>query len=265
MRDNMIKKICVVCGNAFLGSANSRYCSKSCKNSKIPTTDHVGETHFELKIESAYRQKSILYVICKCTCGNSCTVRYDSLLSGNTKSCGHLYDANLFKPSDLTGTVNEFGVVAIKKTGTKKWNSTEWECRCVCGKIFFVESARFYKTKSCGCSGYENRVKNMEKGRADYVVENTHVINLTHKKLLKNNTSGCTGVFYDKSRNRWVAQIVFKGRLYHLGRYERKKDAIAVRKEAENQLHSNFLKWFASAYPDRWEKIQRKNHTDLLN
>lgn len=49
-------------------------------------------------------------------------------------------------------------------------------------------------------------------------VENTRLDNLT-AATAKNNTSGYKGVTWDNSRKKWRAQIVFKGKAYHLGRY----------------------------------------------
>ena len=76
--------------------------------------------------------------------------------------------------------------------------------------------------------------------------------------MLRNNTSGVRGVSWDKNRRKWAATIVFKGKTYHLGRYYNIEDAAAVRKEAENALFGDFLKWFQEAYPERWEKFNKK-------
>lgn len=75
--------------------------------------------------------------------------------------------------------------------------------------------------------------------------------------MLKNNTSGVTGVSFDKTRGKWTAQIVFKGKNYYLGRYIEKKDAIVARKEAEKHLFGDFLQWFKTEYPERWEKLNK--------
>lgn len=56
-----MKKICSVCKKEFEGTSRSKYCSDECRNKKIYTEEHVGEIHNELKVERAYRKKSILY------------------------------------------------------------------------------------------------------------------------------------------------------------------------------------------------------------
>lgn len=46
------------------------------------------------------------------------------------------------------------------------------------------------------------------------------------------NTSGFTGVTWDRQRGKWSAQIVFKYQIHNLGRFLDKDDAIAARKAA---------------------------------
>ena len=43
-----------------------------------------------------------------------------------------------------------------------------------------------------------------------------------------------------------------------MGRYYNIEDAATVRKEAENALFGDFLKWFQEVYPERWEKFNKK-------
>lgn len=49
----------------------------------------------------------------------------------------------------------------------------------------------------------------------------------------KTNTSGKTGVSFDKSRNKWAAYIWVDKKKIHIGRYDSKQKAIAARKDAE--------------------------------
>ena len=85
---------------------------------------------------------------------------------------------------------------------------------------------------------------------------------LNRKKMLKNNTSGVRSITYDRTAQKWQAQIVFKGKTYKLGRYIDKEDAIRARKMAEEAMFGNFLKWFQDTYPDRWKRM---TNTDSLN
>ena len=58
--------------------------------------------------------------------------------------------------------------------------------------------------------------------------EVTHQENLCNRKQLKSNTSGVTGVAWDKSRNKWKVQLAGK----HLGRFENFEDAVTCRNAA---------------------------------
>lgn len=60
-----------------------------------------------------------------------------------------------------------------------------------------------------------------------------------HKCRQLNNTSGFTGVTWDRSRLKWTAWIKINRRTKYLGGFENIEDAIACRKnaEAENNFH----------------------------
>lgn len=48
-----------------------------------------------------------------------------------------------------------------------------------------------------------------------------------------NNTSGHTGVYFDKNLNKWRAGIMIERTTVHLGQFENIEDAVRVRKSAE--------------------------------
>jgi hypothetical protein len=71
---------------------------------------------------------------------------------------------------------------------------------------------------------------------------NNHIENLrlvTNKEnqrnrtvINKNNTSGCTGVTWDKNKRKWLAQISVNNKNKYLGRYETKEEAASAYNEA---------------------------------
>lgn len=71
--------------------------------------------------------------------------------------------------------------------------------------------------------------------------EVTHSSNGKNLSLKKNNTSGITGVVWNKERKKWQAQIAPNGKMITLGRFENLEDAIDARKKAELKygFHSN--------------------------
>lgn len=55
-------------------------------------------------------------------------------------------------------------------------------------------------------------------------------------QLQSNNISGVRGVYFDKLKDVWVAQIKVKGKLYNLGSSVNKQIAITLRKNAERRF-----------------------------
>lgn len=53
--------------------------------------------------------------------------------------------------------------------------------------------------------------------------------NCRNRGLQPNNTSGVTGVSWNKRQNKWIAYINKQGKRIHLGYYATKKQAVAVR------------------------------------
>ena len=69
-----------------------------------------------------------------------------------------------------------------------------------------------------------------------YIVNSEHQENTYNKELCSTNTSGVTGVSWDKLRNKWIAHIKRK----NLGRFNTKEEAIKVRKQAEIEYFGEF-------------------------
>lgn len=76
--------------------------------------------------------------------------------------------------------------------------------------------------------------------KAKAYVEGTNLDALT-SGLSPRNKSGYRGVSWDSTYKLWVAGITFKGRTYHLGRYESIAEAVAARKRAEEKLFQPML------------------------
>ena len=57
--------------------------------------------------------------------------------------------------------------------------------------------------------------------------------NMMNRSIQSNNTSGITGVNWDKSRGKWRAQIMLNKKTKYLGLYENIEDAIQARRQAE--------------------------------
>ena len=91
--------------------------------------------------------------LCECDCGNEIVVIRNSLISGNTTSCGCKYRSF----GDITG--KRFGkLTAIEFDHKDANNKSYWLCECDCGNKTIVSrsSLTSERTKSCGCSRREN-------------------------------------------------------------------------------------------------------------
>lgn len=191
------------------------------------------------------RASSQVVWLCRCDCGNMVEATTTHLTRGNTKSCGCARKG--VNRIDLTG--RKFGrLLVLFPTDKHLGNSVIWRCRCDCGNITEAASINLLKgnTRSCGCLASEvHRVSSaeMRKVRGKNYVYGTDLCQL-QREPRADNTSGVVGVSYDKSIQRWKAHITFRGKRYYLGCSTDKEKVIALRKEAEERIHGEFLEWY---------------------
>ena len=208
---------------------------------------------------------------CKCECGNEIDVLQSSLITGNTKSCGCLvvdkgkengrknikyvnknaYADNIY---DLSG---EFGIgysfdkqyyfyfdlEDYNKIRKHRWFRKEdgdysyWFTR-IDGHM--VRMHRYimdcYDTDKDVDHIYHNTYDN----RKSKLRICQHFQNIISSKMYSNNTSGRKGVYWDKSREKWMACITYNKKTINLGRFENFEDAVKAREEAEKKYHCEF-------------------------
>ena len=61
-----------------------------------------------------------------------------------------------------------------------------------------------------------------------------------NRSTYSTNTSGVTGVYFDKQRNKWVASISYNKKRTLIGRFASKEDAVRARIEREAALFKEF-------------------------
>lgn len=139
---------------------------------------------------------------CICECGNEKDVPADTLLKGESKSCGCLRTEKIAERCrqtriDLTG--QRFGkLIALYPiyTGDKN-RHTIWHCKCDCGNECEIDmgNLRAGRTQSCGCSNsrqeeniikllvannikfnYQFRFNNMKDKVFDFYINNSYII-----------------------------------------------------------------------------------------
>ena len=195
---------------------------------------------------------------CRCDCGNELDIPTASLTSGNTQSCGCLR------------------IERIKETGKKNRNLNYYDLSGEYGIGYTYKNEPFYfdiedynlikeYTWTINPDGYvysipNGRVIKMHilimsppKGKVvDHINHITfdnrksnlriceHYQNRINSLPYKNNTSGRKGVYWDKTRNKWMVCITANKKTYNLGRYDDFDEAVRVREEAEEKYHKEF-------------------------
>ena len=77
--------------------------------------------------------------------------------------------------------------------------------------------------------------RNPLNNQSDNLRITTNQINNLNKGLYSTNTSGYTGVVWDKSRSKWMAQFsIGKNKNINLGRYDKIEDAVIAREKFFN-------------------------------
>ncbi len=145
------------------------------------------------------------------------------------------------KLDDLTG--RRFGsLIVLKKEDNHICPSgvyvTIWRCRCDCGqeKRVMAKHLKEGVIKSCGC--IQGKTTFYKGTRVALINDNV--------KIHKNNKSGCRGVCWNKSHDKWMAYINLAKKPYNLGLYDKLDDAIKARKAAEERLYNPVIEEYAA-------------------
>lgn len=172
--------------------------------------------------------------LCRCDCGNEVKAGLGQLTAGCRRSCGCLSHP---PRKDFIG--RRFGRLTVVEYAGKRAGMHRWKCLCDCGSETIVGQTLLQtgKTKSCGCLKAIVCRENLG------LKEGTSVAMLRAAKsgrLIKSNTSGYNGVYFDKRRRLWVAQITFRGKTRYLGAFPGIADAVKARRQGE-KIFDDFL------------------------
>lgn len=187
--------------------------------------------------------------LCRCDCGKEVEATKRKLVTGNLSSCG------CGRKPPLKGWIGKrFGRVVVLEYAGKENDRHMWRCRCDCGREFTANQSNLQdgQTTSCGCKQKERT--------GLHFAEGTFVEGIQSQTISRANTSGVRGVYFNKRRGKWVAQIMFKGKCYYLGGYDKLEDAAKARARGE-EMFDDFLEWFKQEYGDR-EKASATGQQD---
>ena len=214
---------------------------------------HVGYTSAE---HSGKRQAVWLW---QCDCGNTKEIPATQVKHGGTRSCGckALEHITALRKQDITG--ERFGrLIAICPTDERDANgSVIWKMQCDCGNITYktINALKSGRVLSCGCKYRDTRSEAVTHRRD--MVEGTSVSSIVGSKHVRsNNTSGYTGVGYNKRTGKWCAYINFQKRHYNLGIFKEKVAAIHARRVAEAKLHDPIILKY-------WDSLTEKRQAEF--
>lgn len=119
------------------------------------------------------------------------------------------------KPGDKAGHLHKkTGYISI--TIDRKWNASH-------------RLAWLYMTGNFP----ENTIDHINHNRGDNrwcnLRDVTNTVNHQNKKMRKNNTSGVSGVYFDKPTQKWEVRLRFNKETHYFGRHESKEEAIRIR------------------------------------
>ncbi len=198
-------------------------------------------------------QRKSGYVVwrCRCNCGGEILLDTRCLQRGAVRDCGciryeeineqnqdirEIADRRCPPLKDYVG--KRFGMLVAEAYAGKENGQHKWKCRCDCGRMTAVRQTYLQsgKTKSCGCVHAAVLRSNMK------YTDGTSVTALERvkKKMNCTNTSGYTGVYWNKNRGKWSAYITFKSKKYYLGLFNNIEEAVEARKRSE-EMHDDFL------------------------
>lgn len=188
------------------------------------------------KTDERYVDGSILY-LCKCECGKAIKSTSNRLKSGHLKTCGD----PIHQVENLTG--KRFGRLTVTSYAGRKNGKTYWNCVCECGNTTVADaySLKCGSIVSCGCRRTETIVIGQDAIR-NLDVDGTNLKFISpDRKMNRNNTTGIRGVSFITSKQKYRAQITFKGKAMSLGEFDNIEDAAEARKQAEEELFNTFL------------------------
>lgn len=103
--------------------------------------------------------------------------------------------------------------------------------------------AWLYMTGKWPKSEIDHRDGERDNNRWVNLREATRSQNLGNARIPSTNKSGLKGACFDKSRGKWLAQIVIRGVHYHLGRYDTAEEAAEAYKQAALEHHGEFARF----------------------
>mgnify|MGYP000859821986 CR=1 FL=1 len=179
-----------------------------------------------IKDDGTRSSKGDIKWLCRCDCGNFYHALEYRLKRGLTKSCGCLNDERRRERfRDLTDTETE-NFKIIDRAYSKN-QRVYWNCICKhCGNSTVLNSNLISHYTSCGCK---------KGGSKEYMKDIYAPEKLRTTKPTSKSTTGVRGVYFQKSKGRYVAMINVDKKQVYLGSSKNFDKAVKMRRDAERE------------------------------
>ena len=124
----------------------------------------------------------------------------------------------------------KYGELTALEFSHRRNGKAYWLFQCSCGnkKVLEVSNVKSGNTSSCGCLYKKTKM------REKVYKNNSNLEHLLEIGVVKkNNKTGVNGVYYDKARNKYAVQVMYRGKKYSLGRYHTIEEAKIAREIAD--------------------------------
>lgn len=251
---------------------NGRSKSCGCYNSEHirnrQTKDLVSKKFGKLTVlELSHYNKYGAIWKCICECQKNLDepvftyVNTNSLTTGNTTSCGCYHQEKLFEALHARKTENEYkkcnGYYIGYTSKGEEFYFDEKDYDLIKPYKWYFDAMGYVVAHEDSVILMHRLIMGLERDdsrEVDHVLGegttndnrryNLRVVtssqNQMNRKKQSNNTSGVIGVWYDKRKNKWIAEIIVNKKKFYLGSFVEKEDAAKARKTAEDILHGDF-------------------------
>lgn len=188
--------------------------------------------------------------LCQCDCGSEpVKVRGNALKNGTTTSCG--CSRRRYNTYDLSG---EYGIGWTHNTNREFYFDLEDynKIKDYCWFEIIHKNTGHHEVVTnsngktvrmhwiiCG-KYYDHADRNTFNNLKSNLRKANRTENARNYSKQKNNTSGFSGVSWDKQHSKWVANITIEKKRKKIGRFANKEDAIVARLQAEKEYFGEF-------------------------
>lgn len=227
------------------------------KVSSTPTkTNYIGKKFNKLTITSLYKENGKTYCDCTCECGNNKKhMRFDSVKSGRSKSCGCNNIEQVTKLGKLSKKYNkydlsgEYGVGYTSKGEEFYFDLEDYEkIKNYCWRInnygYLVSGSFILHRIVMNLNDSNFVIDHINHNKFDCRKKNLRICTVSQNgmNMLKpsDNKSGCKGVLFHKTINKWKAFIGINNKSIHLGYFDDFNEAVKARKDAEVKYYGEY-------------------------